>query len=93
MVFENNTANLGADIYQTSSGVTNIAGEGGSVTINGGVAGEGKINKTGNGTLVLNGDNSDYTGTFPKQQVKLLLMTVQNFSMEKLLSAAEHLNG
>lgn len=64
VVFENNTANLGADIYQTSSGVTNIAGEGGSVTINGGVAGEGKINKTGNGTFVLNGDNSDYTGTF-----------------------------
>ena len=64
VVFNNNTANRGADIFQISTGVTNITGESGSVIISSGVAGEGKINKSGNGTLVLNGDNSDYTGTF-----------------------------
>lgn len=64
VVFENNSANMGVDIYQTSNGVTNIAGEAGSVTLNGGIAGLGVINKSGNGTLVLNGDNSAYNGKF-----------------------------
>lgn len=65
IVFENNTAVEGADIYQTAAGITNITGDnGGSITFNGGIAGLGKINKSGNGNLILNGDNSEYKGYF-----------------------------
>lgn len=70
VVFENNSAKQGADIYQTSAGVTNITGDnGGTLTINAGIAGSGAINKEGNGSLVLNGDNSGYTGTFTQTGV------------------------
>lgn len=65
IVFENNTAKQGSDIYQTASGITNITGDnGGKLALNGGIAGLGVINKSGNGTLVLNGDNSAYNGKF-----------------------------
>lgn len=88
VVFENNSANMGADIYQTSNGVINIAGEAGSVTLNGGVAGEGVINKSGSGTLILNGDNSDYTGTFTQTAGKTTVNDgVKFFNGETVLNS------
>lgn len=65
IIFENNNAGEGSDIYQTATGVTNITGNnGGILTFNGSIAGSGEINKNGNGTLVLNGDNSLYIGSY-----------------------------
>lgn len=68
IVFLNNTATEGADIYQTDTGITNItSNNGGNLIINGGIAGAGAINKSGNGNLILNGDNSGYIGSFTQK--------------------------
>ncbi|MDR1167484.1 MAG: hypothetical protein LBK53_01155 [Heliobacteriaceae bacterium] len=66
--FTGNTAvNLGNDIYQANSkGVINVNGNSGVLTMDGGIAGLGTINKSGSGTLELTGtsDSSGFTGVF-----------------------------
>ncbi len=59
-IFENNSAELGKDIYN-NGGSIRFTGEG-TVNIYGGIAGTGSIIKDDAGLLILQGDNSQYTG-------------------------------
>lgn len=71
ITFSGNNAAAGSDVYlDTATGPTrhstlNILGDG-TVTFNGSIAGANSnvINHTGTGSLVLNGDNSGFGGTF-----------------------------
>lgn len=73
IVFEGNTAGgAGNDIYQTEYGKLTITGNnGGSVILNGGIAGSGTIAKSGRGNLILNSDNSGYTGSYVQDGIHL----------------------
>lgn len=66
ITFSGNTATgLGADIYNSLAASTvNVSGSAGVVSVDGGIAGIGKVNKSNAGTFVLDGDNSGFTGTF-----------------------------
>lgn len=64
VVFKNNkSANgVGNDIYST--GTIKLVGDDNEMVLNGGLAGTGTFSKTGANELKVNGDSSDYTGTF-----------------------------
>lgn len=63
IIFENNTANGTAnDIYTTNR--LNINGDTGVVSVTGGIAGSGAVNKFNDGVFILKGDSSNYTGEF-----------------------------
>lgn len=63
IVFSGNSAGVaGNDIYTLST--MNIDGDSGTVLLSGGVAGRGAINKTNNGAVIFQGNNSEYTGTY-----------------------------
>ena len=62
--FSGNTSTQGSNDIHNDGGTININGSRNSVNITGGISGTGIINKTNNGTLNLDGTNSNYTGTF-----------------------------
>ncbi len=63
IIFEKNTsAAVGNDI--SSSGTVNISGDDNTLSISGGISGSGLIEKTGTSTFILDGKNSDFSGTF-----------------------------
>jgi predicted outer membrane repeat protein len=72
ITFSQNEAPLGKDIYQTVNAMTTISG-GGSVVINGGIAGAGLITKDGKGTLEINADSSRYVGIFTQNGGKTIV--------------------
>jgi uncharacterized protein with beta-barrel porin domain len=72
ITFTGNAAALGNDIYQTEQGTTAIRGSG-NVTISSGIAGSGLITKDGSGTFYINGDSSEYKGTFEQNGGKTIV--------------------
>lgn len=66
IAFSGNTAGgIANDIYNNlASSVINFTGTAGTVSLEGGISGTGTINKSNDGTLVLGGDNSNFTGDF-----------------------------
>jgi hypothetical protein len=66
IIFDNNTStvsNVKNDIENARYAVINFTGDG-YTSISGGIAGEGIINKSGNGILILSGNDERYTGQF-----------------------------
>ncbi len=64
LTFSGNTASVANDIYNDSTGVINITGFNNTLSLAGGIAGFGTINKLSTSTLTITGDVSNFTGTF-----------------------------
>ncbi len=84
ITFSGNTASGSKnDIYQTESSVTNITGNANKVSMDGGFAGQGEINKTGGNTLeFVNADNSKFEGTYTQDGGNLVLNNTDLFKNE-----------
>lgn len=99
IVFSGNTAAEGADIYNNSddpnlSPVINITGDAGVLSMDGGIAGIGEINKTGANSFILEdgNDSTRFTGTYRQSAGRTLVYAEKFFGGENYITNSSSLN-